>query len=55
MPSDHEIFLDEKKLNQMKLNIIKAERENMRTKEKTGDEMIDLIRKIITDEVKKNY
>ena len=49
------IELDEKKLNLMKLKIIRLERENLRTREKTNPEMVEAIRKIISDEIKKNY
>lgn len=55
MISENEIKIDEKKLNRMKLNIIKLEQENLKTKEKPNDEMIEAIRKIIEDEVRKNY
>jgi hypothetical protein len=50
-----EVKIEEKKLNQMKLNILKAEQKNIKTREKSNDEMIEAIRKIIADEVKKNY
>lgn len=50
-----DIKIDEKKLNQMKLNILKVEHKNLKTREKSNDEMVELIRKIILDEVKKNY
>lgn len=53
--SSGEIRIDEKKLNQMKLNIITLELENLKTKDKTFDEMVEAIRRIISDEVKKNY
>jgi hypothetical protein len=53
--STTEMGVDQKKLNQMKLNIIKVERDNLKTREKSNDEMIESIRKIISDEVKKNY
>jgi hypothetical protein len=57
MTSDYtsEVKIEEKKLNQMKLNILKTEQNNSRTREKSNDEMIEVIRKIIADEVKKNY
>lgn len=55
MISENETKIDEKKLNRMKLNIIRLEQENLKTKEKTNDEMIEAIRKIIEDEVRKNY
>ncbi|WP_176528280.1 hypothetical protein [Priestia megaterium] len=50
-----EIEIDQKKLNQMKLNILRAEQNNLKTREKTNEEMIETIRKIIEDEVRKNY
>lgn len=50
-----DIKIDEKKLNQMKLNILKAEHKNLKTREKSNDEMVEVIRRIIADEVKKNY
>lgn len=45
----------EKKLKAMKVKILKAERENLKTREKTNDQMVELIRRIIKDESKKNY
>ncbi len=45
----------EKKLNTMKAKILKAEQENLKTREKTSDQMVELIRRIINDEAKKNY
>lgn len=53
--SSGEIRIDEKKLNRMKLNIIKLELENLKTKDKTFDEMVEAIRRIIADEVNKKY
>ncbi|MFB5931821.1 hypothetical protein ACE8FZ_00760 [Peribacillus frigoritolerans] len=50
-----EVNIDEKKLNQMKLGIILAERKNLKTREKSNDEMVETIRKIIENEIKKNY
>ncbi len=47
--------LNEKKLNAMKYKILKAEQENLKTREKNTDQMVELIRRIITDESKKNY
>lgn len=44
-----------KRLNAMKYKILKAEQENLKTREKTPDQMVELIRRIITDEAKKNY
>ncbi len=50
-----EVIIDEKKLNQMKLGIILVERKNLKTREKSNDEMVETIRKIIENEIKKNY
>ena len=47
--------LNEKKLNQMKVDILEAERDNLKTREKTQEAMVDTIRKIIVEEVKKAY
>lgn len=47
--------VNEKKLNTMKVKILKAEQENLKTREKTNDQMVEMIRRIINDEVKKNY
>ena len=41
-----------KKLNVMKVKILEAERENLKTR-KTNDQMVELIRRIIKDESKK--
>jgi hypothetical protein len=47
--------LNEKKLNQLKVAILKAEQDNLKTREKPNEEMVDVIRKIIVEEVKKAY
>ena len=47
--------INEKKLNAIKYKILKAEQENLKTREKNTDQMVELIRRIITDESKKNY
>lgn len=47
--------VQEKRLNAMKYKILKAEQENLKTREKTTDQMVETIRRIIMDEVKKNY
>ena len=46
--------IQEKRLNAMKYKI-KAEQENLKTREKTTDQMVETLRRIITDEAKKNY
>jgi len=48
-------LLDEKRLTAMKVNILELEKENLKTRDKTNDEMVESIRKIISDELKKNY
>jgi len=45
----------EKRLNSMKLKILKAENENLKSQKNSNDAMIELIRKIIFDEAKKIY
>ena len=51
----NELNAREKKLNAMKVKILKAEQENLKTREKTTDQMVETIRRIINDEAKKNY
>ncbi len=53
MSNDQEV--QEKRLNAMKYKILKAEQENLKTREKTTDQMVETIRRIIMDEAKKNY
>ena len=47
--------VQEKRLNAMKYKILKAEQENLKAREKTTDQMVETIRRIIMDEAKKNY
>ena len=47
--------VDEKRLNAMKVKILREEKRNLKTQEKTSEQMSDLIVRIITDESKKNY
>ena len=47
--------VQEKRLNAMKNKILKTEQENLKTREKTTDQMVETIRRIIMDEAKKNY
>lgn len=47
--------LEEKKINRLKFDILHLERENLRTREFTNDEMIEKVRKLIEEEVKKCY
>lgn len=53
MSNEQEV--QEKRLNAMKYKILKAEQENLKTREKTQEQMVDTIRRIIMDEAKKNY
>lgn len=55
MPEIENKLLDEKRLTAMKVNILELEKENLKTRDKTNDEMVEAIRKIISDELKKNY
>lgn len=47
--------IDKKKLEIMKLRIIRAEKNNVKTKEKPRDVMVEELRKIIIEEVNKKY
>ena len=47
--------LREKRLNAMKYKILRVEQENLKTREKTTEQMVDTIRRIINDEARKNY
>ncbi len=51
----NELETREKRLNAMKFKILKAEQENLKTQEKTREQMAETIRRIITDEAKKSY
>ena len=51
----NEQSINEKKLNTMKYKILEAEQKNLKTRAKTSDQMVETIRRIITDEAKKNY
>lgn len=53
--SPHEIELDEKPLETMKIKIIDCIKQNSITKEKNHSQMVDVIREIITTESNKNY
>lgn len=47
--------LNDKRLDAMKFKILKAEQENLKTREKNTDQMVETIRRIILDEAKKSY
>lgn len=47
--------LNQKKLEQMKVEILKVERENLKTREKSTDAMVETVRKIIVTETKKSF
>ena len=47
--------VQEKRLNAMKYKILKAEQENLKTREKTTDQMVETIRRIIMDEAVTGY
>jgi len=55
MTMSKENEINENRLNAMKLRILKAEQENLKTREKTNEQMVETIRKIITDESKRNF
>lgn len=47
--------LNQDKLNAMKFKILKLEQLNLKTREKTNEQMVDAIRKIISDEIGKAF
>lgn len=49
------ISLNSKKLDRMKVSILEIEQQNLKTKDKSNDAMVDAVRKIIIDEVNKSY
>ncbi len=49
------ISLNSKKLDRMKVSILEIEQQNLKTREKSNDAMVDAIRKIVIDEVNKSY
>lgn len=51
----NESYINPQKLNAMKLKILKAEQENLRTRERTSEQMAEDIRKIIAREAKRSY
>ena len=51
----NESNIDPRRLNAMKVKILRAEQENLRTREKTTEQMVDYIRKIIAQEAKKSF
>lgn len=51
----NEVTIDPKKLNKMKVKILKAEQDNLKTHDKKSEEMVDLIRRIIVSEAKKGF
>lgn len=48
-------LLNEKTLAAIKVNILELEKENLKTGNKDTEKMVEAIRKIIIDEIKKNY
>lgn len=47
--------LDQKKLDKMKFYILILEKENISKQKYTKDQMVNLIRNIIRDEIEKTY
>ena len=55
LENNYDNLLDERKLKRMKYQIIELEKENSISKKKKKDEMVEEIRKIIENEVKRCY
>ena len=45
----------DERIKAMKLRIFRAEQENLKTRARTTDQMVEVIRRIIAEEAKKNY
>lgn len=55
IPSAIDIDIDKNILEIIKVRIIDLERNNLKTKAKTKNEMLEAIRNIVMEEVNKNY
>lgn len=55
MNTDDAPSIDIEKLNKMKIEILQLEQENLKTGDRTNDEMIDAIRKIIINTSNKTF
>ena len=55
MTDNTQVEIDEKKLRRMEFRIYDLEKKNLVSNEKTPSQMVDAIKKIIEDEVKKCY
>ncbi len=55
MSSVSDAGIDKDKLNKIKIAIIKAEKDNLQTGEKTHEAMVETIKKIISLESKKSF
>lgn len=51
----NEAEISTQRLNAMKYKILREEQKNFKTREKSTDEMVETIRRIIMDEAKKSY
>ena len=52
-PSGQDV--QDRRLNAMKYKILKAEQDNLKTREKTTEQMVETIRRIIMDEARRTY
>ncbi len=55
MSNEQNTIVREKRLNAMKYKILEAEKKNLKTREKSNEQMVEAIRRIISDEDRKNY
>jgi len=47
--------IDERRLDRIKVRILTAERDNLRTREESSEKMVEKLRKIVEEEVKKCF
>ena len=55
MPEIENKLLDKRRLDAMKVKILELEKENLKIRDKTNDEMVEAIKKIISQEINRNY
>lgn len=55
MSESSEFTLEKKRLDRIKYYVLQAERDNLRARTDTFDQMVEKLRKIIEEEVRKCY
>lgn len=53
LPRDTDAQIEKMRLDNMKIAILRAEKENLNKRERGEDQMVELLRRIIVDEVRR--